>query len=215
MVEPRQTLAEKAYELIEEMIVTLELTPGSNFSEGDLCARLNIGRTPVREALQKLASHRLVAGMPRRGMIITEVNIAEHLALLETRRVLDRLIASRAAVRATRAQRTQLRQDAAAIRDVAKLADLADFMRLDREADIILEAAARNPFAIRACAPLHAHCRRFWYLYQENGDLVESARLHAAVLTSVADADEAAAALASDALIDYLLAFTKSVIDMY
>ncbi len=209
------TLSEQAYARIEEMIVTLELEPGASFSEGDLCRKLDIGRTPVREALQRLATERLVAALPRRGMIVTDINIAEHMALLETRRVLDRLIAARSASRATVVQRQQLRRHAAAMVEAAAGHDLAAFMRIDRESDAILENACRNPFAVRACTPLHAHCRRFWYCYQENGDLGESARLHERVTESVADADEQTAADASDALVEYLVKFARTAIDRF
>ena len=86
MSKPSMSLAEKAYDRVEEMIVTLELEPGSVFSEVELSKRIEIGRTPLREALQRLSADRLVKTMPRRGMVVTEINIREQLALLETRR---------------------------------------------------------------------------------------------------------------------------------
>ena len=211
----RQTLAEQAYARLEEMIVTLALAPGSSFSEAELCARLQIGRTPVREALQRLAAEHLVATMPRRGMMVTEINIADHLALLETRRVLDGLIASRAARRASEAQRRQLRRHAEEITRAASAGDLAEFMRLDRESDLVMEAACRNSYAVRACAPLRTHCRRFWYCYQENGDLAESANRHTAVIAAVVSGDEDEARTRSEALIDYLVAFARAAIDEF
>ncbi|MCB0270228.1 MAG: GntR family transcriptional regulator, partial [Calditrichaeota bacterium] len=96
-----QSLSEKAYQLVEEMIVTLKMLPGTAFSEQELSKRVNIGRTPLREALQRLIADRLVISLPRRGMIVTEINLTEYLAILETRRELDRLIARKAAQRAT------------------------------------------------------------------------------------------------------------------
>ncbi len=214
MTQQPETLSEKSYRLLEEMIVTLELPPGSSFSETDLSAKLDIGRTPIREALQKLTTQKLVSTLPRRGMIVTEVNIVEHLALLETRRVLDRLIAGNAARRATAAQRLTLLELADAIGKSVQGQDLSEFMQLDRQGDRILEAAARNDFAVRASVPLHAHCRRFWYLYQENGDLSESAELHAGVLRAVASLGEQRAGEASDLLHDYLERFSRSVLDL-
>ncbi len=211
--ETTRSLAEQAYQRIEELIVTLKLAPGTHFSEAELSQQLGIGRTPIREALQRLAADRLITTIPRRGMMVTEINIADHLALLETRRVLDRLIASRAAKRAGRKQRQQLRSLAETITQAAQKSDLARFMRLDRQCDQILEAASRNPFAVRACAPLHAHCRRFWYRYQENGDLNESARLHAQVMNAVASGDSQAAAQVSDQLLDYLDAFARAALE--
>ncbi|MFQ5603695.1 MAG: GntR family transcriptional regulator [bacterium] len=209
------TLADQAYRILEEMIVTLELPPGSAYSEADLSQKINIGRTPLRQALQKLADHRLVASLPRRGIIVSEVNIAEHLALLETRRVLDRLVVSRAARRANPDQRQELKSCAREILQAAATGDVAEFMCRDQQFDQIVETASRNIFAARACAPLHAHCRRFWYLYQENGDLSQSAKLHAAVMKAVVVKDESAAANASDQLMDYLEQFTRAALELF
>ena len=90
----RQSLADRAYDRLEEMIATLELRPGSIVTEGELVERLGIGRTPLREAVQRLAAQRLVTTLPRRGLVVSEVNLTDHLGVLETRRVLDRLIAA-------------------------------------------------------------------------------------------------------------------------
>ena len=97
----RESLADQAYNLVERMIVTLELIPGAVFSESELSEQIGIGRTPLREALQRLASDRLVVALPRRGMMVTDIHVTEYLALLDTRRVLDRLIVVRACRRST------------------------------------------------------------------------------------------------------------------
>lgn len=208
------TLADQAYDRVEEMIVTLQLPPGTVFSEAELRARVGIGRTPLREALQRLVADRLVVVLPRRGMLVTEINPVDYLALLDVRRVLDRLVATRAARRATPTQRQALSTCAELLQQAAAAEDLEAFMRVDRAADEVLEEAARNPFATRAVAPLHAHCRRFWYAHQHDGDLSRSAALHRQVLGAVVAQDEAAAAQAADVLNDYLEAFTRHVMEL-
>ena len=85
---PAQSLTDRAYAEIEELIVTLRLAPGTPVSEAELMARLGIGRTPIREALQRLARERLVEIYPRRGNFVTDINVAGQLRLLETRREL-------------------------------------------------------------------------------------------------------------------------------
>ncbi len=209
-----ETLADRAYAVLEEMIVTLRLQPGSVVSEGQLSRAIHIGRTPLREALQRLAAEGLVATLPRRGLVVSEINIAHHLALLETRRVLDRLVVARAARRASADQRAALTSHAAAVEQAAAKQDLAEFMRLDREFDAIIETASRNAVAARVLAPLHAQCRRFWYMYHHNGDLVLSSALHVNVMRAVAAGDGGAAASASDGLIDYLEKFTRKTFDL-
>jgi DNA-binding GntR family transcriptional regulator len=210
-----ESLSARAYRLIEELIVTLDLEPGSNITEKDLGERLGIGRTPIREALQRLAIERLVVAVPRHGILVTEINIPEHLALLETRRVLDGLIATRAARRANEEQRDMLRKLAVEIIEAAAIPEVSEFMRIDSEADAILETASRNIFAVQATAPLHTHCRRFWFMYRQNGDLGQSANRHSELFNAVADNDEATAIVASDALQDYLETFTRKALEDY
>ena len=100
-----RSLTDLAYAHLEEMIVTLKLRPGATVSEGELSVLTGIGRTPIREALQRLAREKLVSILPRRGIVVTEINVGSQLKLLEVRRELERLIARSAARRATPQER--------------------------------------------------------------------------------------------------------------
>ncbi len=208
------TLSEQAYDIVEDMIVRLELEPGQMISEQELSERVGIGRTPLREALRQLADEHLVLVLPRRGMMIAEINASEYLALLDTRRVLDRLIAKRAARLATPFERNEFRDFALRMSRSRAADGVTEFLRLDRASDAVMLAAARNPYAARAVSPLHSHCRRFWNLHKHSGDLPASAGLHAVLLQAMADGNPDAAAGASDRLIDYLEAFTRSALDL-
>src|SRR5450755_328803 len=109
------TLTDRAYRELEEMIVTLQLSPGTVLSEQALAVRLKIGRTPIREALQRLARDGLVVIMPRRGIMVSEINLRLQLRLLEVRRELERLTAKLAAERATPEERGEFAEIAAAM----------------------------------------------------------------------------------------------------
>ena len=207
-------LSDQAYKRLEELIVTLKLQPGSVVTEADLIRTIEIGRTPTREALQRLASQGLVTPLPRRGILINQLNLAQYFAVLHTRRVLDRLIATSAARKATRQQRLVLQQCSATMRKAAAKNDMSEFMRVDHEFDRILEEAAQNPFAAHASAPLHIHCRRLWYTYRHDRDVAQTARLHSKLITAVARGNESAAAKASDGIIDYLEEFTRKTIEV-
>jgi DNA-binding GntR family transcriptional regulator len=209
----KQKLSEKAYQIVEEMIVTLQLPPSTIFSETDLSEQIGIGRTPLREALKRLETERLVVSIPRRGIMVTEINITDQILLLETRRYLDRLIVVRAARRATDEQCALLQAYAQQIHQAALTENLAEYMRIDYKFDELLAVAACNPFAAEAARPLHAHSRRFWYAYREHGDWLRIAELHVAVMNRVVEADEAKAAAASDRLIDCLEEFTRAVVE--
>ena len=62
---PPPSLAEQAYRLLEDKLVRLELAPGSVVSEGQLIEMTGLGRTPVREAMQRLAQQELFRVLPR------------------------------------------------------------------------------------------------------------------------------------------------------
>src|SRR6202046_1952869 len=93
----QETLTDRAYRLVEELIVTLALPPETILSEQSLAARLRIGRTPIREALQRLARDGLVVILPRRGILVSQINLKTQMRLLEVRRELERLMAKGAA----------------------------------------------------------------------------------------------------------------------
>src|SRR5438034_2266320 len=103
-----ESLADKAYHAIRGLIVSLDLAPGTVIDERELIERLGIGRTPVREALRRLAQERLVEVYPRRGMFVTGVDVRELARLSEVRAVLEPEAARLAAERATEADRAEL-----------------------------------------------------------------------------------------------------------
>jgi len=210
---PAQSLTDRAYAEIEEMIITLRLAPGSAISESELGAHLGIGRTPVREALQRLARERLVSIFPRRGIIVTEINVASQLRLLEVRRELERLIARSAARRATDDERDRFRALAAAFEAAAKANDDVTFMRIDRDFNVLCSAASHNEFAAGAMSLLHSLSRRFWYLhYKQAADMPLTAKLHADIARAIAAGDEERAAKASDRLLNLIEKFTRSTV---
>lgn len=208
--ETPETLTERAYRTLEEEIVMLRLPPGHVVSEALLSRRFAIGRTPIREALQRLARERLVVILPRRGIVVSEIDVASQLRLIELRREIERLIAQLAATRASDAQRQGFIAIAAGMRDAAEANDDITFMRLDREMNQRLLDAARNEFAAGAMGLMSGLSRRFWYMhYREVADLPLAARLHADVVAAVGQGDEAEAAAASDRLIDYIEACAR------
>jgi DNA-binding GntR family transcriptional regulator len=210
---PDETLTDRAYRAIEEQIVTLKLAPGAVISEAVLSERLKIGRTPIREAIQRLARERLMVVMPRRGIMVSEVNIQTQLRLLEVRRELERLIARGAARRATDGERTRFAAIAAGMESAARTNDETVFMRLDRAFNLLALQAARNEFAAGAMVLMQGLSRRFWFIhYKEAADLPLAARLHADIARAIAAADRDAAATASDRLMDYIEAFTRATL---
>jgi DNA-binding GntR family transcriptional regulator len=150
---PVETLTEKAYRALEEEIVTLRIPPGTVVSEAILSRRLGVGRTPVREALQRLAREWLVVIMPRRGIVVFEIDPVRQLRLLEARREIERFLTRAAARRATLPQRARFLAIAEGMDGAAATADDIAFMRLDREFNLLVLEAAGNEFAAAVDIP--------------------------------------------------------------
>jgi len=195
------------------LIVTLQLPPGSAVSEGMLSRQLGIGRTPIREALQRLARESLVVILPRRGVMVSEINVRTQLRLLEVRREVERLVARSAARRATPQERDAMSDLARRFLATLKSNDDRSFMRADREFNELLLAAAKNEFAAGAMRLMQSLSRRFWYQhYKEAADLPETAKLHADIARAIAKGDEDAAAGATDRLLDKIRSFTRATV---
>ena len=207
------TLTDRAYAELEELIVTLQLPPGTALSELVLAQRLGIGRTPIREALQRLSRDGLVNILARRGVLVSEIDLRAQLRLLEVRRELERLMARGAAERATSEQRAQFSEIASGMRQASDKSDDMLFMRLDQKFNTLVSTASRNEFASRAMGLMHGLSRRFWYQhYKEAADLPLAARLHAEVAEAIAERRVDPAGEASDRLIDYIESFARSTL---
>lgn len=201
----KKTQAQSAYGAIEEMIVKLELPPGSRISEKTLSQQLGYGRTPVREALQRLAYARLVHILPRAGAIVTEIDLSAQFKLIEVRRELERILIVRAARLATPQVCQAFQAMAKSFGQVATKDDGELFVDVDREFNTLVYDTAQNHFAADAMVPLQSQTRRFWYLYfRQFGDLKQVCKLHANIARAIAEKNEAAAAIASDKLVDYV-----------
>ena len=102
------TNADIAYRIIKEKIISTEMPPGSLIQESQLMEELNLGRTPIREALQQLEAERLVVVVPRRGMFVADAQITDLQQIYEVRLAVEGLCARLAAERATAQQITEM-----------------------------------------------------------------------------------------------------------
>jgi DNA-binding GntR family transcriptional regulator len=211
--EPKTKLTDLAYDLIEEAIVTLRIAPGTAISEQALSEMTGIGRTPIREAIQRLAREHLILVLPHRGLLVSGIDVHKQLKLLETRRELERLICRSAARRANDAERLAFQRLAAQFTQAAARNDDVSFIRCDREFNELCLSAARNEFAEGAMRQLHGLSRRFWYLhYKHAADMPEMGRLHAAVAMAIGAGDVHTAGVALDRLVDNLETFTRATV---
>jgi len=212
-VRVNERLTDQAYRAIEEEIVTLRLRPGTILSEQSLAQRFKIGRTPVREALQRLANEGLVIILPRKGILVSDINPRQQLLLLEVRREIERLLSRASAERATEGEKEAFLKIAQGMERAADDDDDITFMRLDRELNQMMIGAARNDYAARSMRLLGGLSRRFWYMhYRETADLPLCARLHAEQSRAIANGNAKLAASATDKLMDYVESFTRATV---
>ena len=204
---------DQAFDAIEVLLATLQLEPGSPVVEIDLVQRTGLGRTPVREALLRMVASGLIVQQPRRGLLVSPIDLAEYLDVIQTRRVLETLIAACSARRANASQRQGIVSCAERMVKAAAAGDLDEYMRADHALDLVNHLASENRSAVNCVVPLVVQCRRFWYAYQHEGEMEKGARAHLQLAEGIASSDEAAAARGASALLDYLESFARRIID--
>lgn len=197
-------VAARAYRALERMIVTLELAPGSLTTEGALIDRLSLGRTPVREAIQRLAWEGLINIRPRAGLEIAPLHAADWLRVLDARRGVEVVLARSAARFLTAKVALAFQATALAMHKAVLESDVLGFLEADKSLDEALARAADNDFAVRVAAPLQTHSRRFWFRFQSGTGLAESAGNHVTLIRAILARDEDASAVEADRLMSLL-----------
>lgn len=203
-----------AYAQIEELIATLQLPPGQMVSENMLSSLIGLGRTPVREALQQLSREGLVVIMPKRGIVVSEMDVKKQLRLLEVRREIERYLVGAAARRAEAVEREEFTQLAQSMRVASQASDGEAFLELDRKFNKLVIKAGRNEYASSVMKLMQGLSRRFWFAhYKRFANLPETALLHAVIAQHIAEEKPEEAMRDLDTLLDNVEAFTRATID--
>jgi DNA-binding GntR family transcriptional regulator len=208
-----QGKAAQAYHRIEQLIVSEQLVPGTLVSEAVLMEKTELGRTPVREALQQLARNRMVEIYPNRGVLIPPASVETQLRMLEVRRVLEalavRLACHNAAVDAR--SRMELMMSRLSGEPLA----LADYTELLTDIHRLVASAGSNEYLADAMAPLQGLSRRFWIAHlgdDASAEIQRGSSHYRAILCAILAREPGAAEQASLALNDYLVEFAYAVI---
>ncbi len=157
-------VAERAYLELRDRIVTLRLGPGTVLREDELMSEMAIGRTPLREAVKRLALENLVAVQPRRGTFVSEVEAADIVNITEVRAELEGYAAELAARRMDGAARGAAE---ALLKEVEELSGPHDqewLMRFDERIHRFTWEASGNPYLIETLERYFTHSLRIWYL---------------------------------------------------
>ncbi|HWK18041.1 MAG TPA: GntR family transcriptional regulator [Solirubrobacteraceae bacterium] len=191
---PRELLADRAYSELRDRIVTLKIAPGAPINEDQLGEELEMGRTPVREAIKRLALENLVAVFPRRGTFASEINITDLAHISDVRMQLEGHAAYRAAERLTEAQRAELDRLLAELADSQGSDDVEALMALDARVHRFIYRCAGNPYLEDTLARYFNLSLRIWHLVLDRlPHLFARVHEHDDVLHAIAAGDAARA----------------------
>ncbi len=185
----RELLADRAYSELRDRIVTLKIAPGAPINEDLLGVELEMGRTPVREAIKRLALENLVTVFPRRGTFASEINITDLADISDVRIQLEGHAAYRAAERLTDAQRAELHRLLAELADSQGSDDVEALMALDARVHRFIYRCAGNPYLEDTLARYLNLSLRIWHLVLDRLPHLFARVQHDDVLHAIAAGD--------------------------
>jgi len=203
-----ELLADRAYAALRDRIVALRIAPGAPINEDALGRELDMGRTPVREAIKRLALENLVTVFPRRGTFASDINITDLAHISDVRQQLEGHAAYRAAERLTAASRDELAGLLVRL-DAPGPATREELMQLDAEIHRFVHRCTANPYLEETLARYFNLSLRIWHLALERlPDLAGRVHEHGAMLEAIAAHDpERARAI----MIDHVKTFEEQI----
>ncbi|MBV9533845.1 MAG: GntR family transcriptional regulator [Solirubrobacterales bacterium] len=205
----RQLLADRAYTELRDRIVTLEIPPGAPIDEDVLGAELEIGRTPVREAIKRLALENLVTVYPRRGTFASEINITDLAHVSDVRVQLEGHAAYRAAQRLTDAQRAELDQLLEELAHSRGSDDVEKLMALDARVHRFIYRCTGNPYLEGTLTRYFNLSLRIWHLVLDRlPHLFARVHEHDVVLRAIAAGE---AERAREVLTEHIATFEREI----
>lgn len=203
----RGNLRLKAYNTIKQEIVTLKLPPGSYLEKEKLQKRLNVGLTPVREALLQLEAEDLVIAVSNKGFYVKNLDFHSIKDLLENRMFLERYVAFLAVSRITEKEIDELEEIASEMRQLAENNGEYELVMKDMEFHSLLVKSTRNNQLEKIMSPIYNECLRIWFIshYEE---LDESVEMHFNLLKVLRQRDWDSV---EKAIIEHNMVFQKRV----
>jgi DNA-binding GntR family transcriptional regulator len=185
----------EAYEKIKELIVTTKMPPGSIIDEKSLIKDLNLGRTPIHSALNRLALEQLVEIAPRRGTFVSNIDIMDVPRIFEYRTILEVPTAGLAVQRATDEQIQEMEEVIIPLKIPSAELDNRTFINSDRKFHHLIYVAANNKYIQESLDILYAQIERIWFYYslQNTKEFRAGGTNHFEILDAIKNRDEEAA----------------------
>jgi len=159
-----KSLKERAYQAIKHRIVTCAFKPGEELSENAVASALKIGRTPVRQAFDRLHIEELVDVRPRKGIVVRPINLDEVIDIIETRLLNETFAVRLAAERASAAEIVAIRDVLVRADKAADSGDIEQMMLLDRGFHRLIARATHNIVLAEVLLKLHERSLRLWFI---------------------------------------------------
>jgi DNA-binding GntR family transcriptional regulator len=163
-VPSNRLFADRAYHELRDRIVTLRLPPGTVLREDELMRELDVGRTPLREAVKRLALEDLVAVQPRRGTFVAPVEASDIVHITEVRAELEGYAAELAALRMSAETRVLAEELLDEVDHLTQQGDPDGLMRFDERIHRFAWEASGNPYLIATLERYFTLSLRVWYL---------------------------------------------------
>lgn len=207
------SLADEAYSAIHDMIVTRQIPTGAVLSEMKLSEMLGLGRTPVREALQRLKLEGYLEIHARWGARVTAVDLVKQLDLVEVRRPLEQVLARLACERATPAEREHLNRLADDLHDAVYAPDVARYLSVLKHSHLARPRASHNRQLEQTMWVLLGLSRFYWFSYSEpTGSFNEAGNFNIELTRQLAEGDVRKASATADAYCDFLIELSQRAV---
>ncbi|MDM8356070.1 GntR family transcriptional regulator [Pandoraea communis] len=184
-----RSLTQRAYEAIKHDIITLRLRPGETLNEAQLMQSTGLGRTPVHQAMHRLALEGLLVILPRKGAMVAPVSLNDALEIIDVRMINETYCVELAARAATPDDLATIEAVLARSREAIAMRDVAATMCIDRDFHLAISRASRHQTLAELLRGLHERSLRFWFLalstpshlegvYEEHLELFEALAAH-------------------------------------
>lgn len=175
----RQSLAVKAYEKIVRKIISLEYNPGQHLEENQLVERLGIGRTPIREALLRLAGENMVESQPNKGFVVRPITLQNTKAVFEGMKILELGVASLAVRQDATNLRSQMEASNEKVKSAVKSMDVFGLVEANHDFHMYFADCSHNEYLVRAVNEVRSEAKRLSYLsYANEIDPERSIQIH-------------------------------------
>ncbi|PJJ44824.1 DNA-binding GntR family transcriptional regulator [Glutamicibacter mysorens] len=204
-----ESMAERAYQVLRDRLIMMDIAPGDPINEAQLVAELGIGRTPLREALKRLEVDHLVQSYPRRGTFASRVDITELADITEVRQALEPLAAAKAAVLQGGSARAGIQTTLAAVQQLSGENLRRTLMENDLEVHRLIYQAAGNHHLEQTLIRLDNLATRIWCMALDRlPSIDEHIDEHVALLQAILDGH---AQRAQELALEHIVHFEKSV----